>query len=309
MKKDLLLAGVLVGLAALGIGVVVVIQALQPEDDHGKTIKPNPELIAHVVKKEEKKTPAAPTPKRSEPKQEQKKAPKIEEPVRKNEEMAPKTKIEAKAEPKKEIKAEPKKEVKAEPKAEVKIEPKKDDKKPAAAKVIVFGNDIKLNDPDGAYALKPINGGDKYVVQGKIKTLTIAEINDKSSLDATLLEASEIIFTGNLNSGASVLLGKAHTLKVRDINDKSTLDASALDARHRAHRRRQQRLDCQAARAQGERRNPRRDQWLPARDRRARRQDSLQEPQRFGRQRRSAPGHHRQGCGSARRGQRRENAA
>jgi hypothetical protein len=225
MKKDLLVVGLLVAGAALGIGVVVVMQAMQPEDE-AKTIKPNTEAIAHLPKQEEKKTLEArsstPTAKKTEAKPEENPTSSKVEPEKKKE--ATPEKIEPK------IEVEPKKEIKVEPKIEVKVEPNQD-KKPAAAKVIVLGNDIKLNDPDGAYALKQINGGDRVVVQGKIKTLTIADINDKSILDATLLEAGEIIFTGNLNSGASVVLGKAHTLKVRDINDHSTLDASALDAR------------------------------------------------------------------------------
>jgi hypothetical protein len=157
----------------------------------------------------------------------EKKTPDSVEPENKKEVKLP----EKKTEPKVDVKVEPKKEIKTEPKVDVKIEPKVDEPNKKPAKVIAFGNDIKLNDPDGEYALKPINGGDRFVLQGKIKTLSIADINDKSILDATLLEAGEIIFTGNLNSGAIVLLGKAHTLKLRDINDQSTLDGSALDAR------------------------------------------------------------------------------
>lgn len=223
MKKDLLIVGMLVGLAGLAIGVVVVLQAMQPEDERGKTIAPNTDPIAHVHKRDEKKTPPAPTPRKSETRPEEKKTP-----DEKKTASPPQEKVEIKAETKKEI--EPKKEVKIEPKAEVKIEPRKDDNKPAAAKVIVLGNDIKLNDPDGEYAIKTINGGERIVVQGKIKTLTIAGLNDKSTLDATLLDAGEIIFTDNLNSGATVLLGTARALKLRDINDQSTLEASTLGA-------------------------------------------------------------------------------
>ena len=87
-------------------------------------------------------------------------AKKIEVPEIKHEEKPspkaePEKKQEEKPEPKKEVKIEPKAEIKLEPKVEVKVEPKK----LPGVKVLVLGNDIKLNDPDGVYALKLIHGG------------------------------------------------------------------------------------------------------------------------------------------------------
>ncbi|MSQ96970.1 MAG: hypothetical protein EXR98_20785 [Gemmataceae bacterium] len=212
MKKNILIAGILIVLAAVGIGVVVAIPFLQKEDDGTKTIKPKPEPIALLPKKEPPKTPIRPT-------SNEKKS--VIEPV-------PKTPVKVEPEPKKK-EDEPKKiDVKIEPK----VEAKKDDKKPAAAKIIAVGDDlIKLNDPDGEYTVETLNRAMQLKLIGTIKTLKIAGANDRSVLDASDLEAVEIIFTGNLNSGSKVILGKAQTLKIRDINDKSTLDASALDAR------------------------------------------------------------------------------
>ena len=75
-----------------------------------------------------------------------------------------------------------------------------------------------------------MHGGAELTLIGRIKTLKINAINERSVLNATGLEADDIIFLGNINSGSKVLLGKARTLKIRDINDQSLLNGSALDA-------------------------------------------------------------------------------
>jgi hypothetical protein len=228
MKKDLFAALIFVAIAGLGIGGVFWWQIMQPEDDRITTIKPNPEKIAPLAKKEEpKKTLTEPvrvvinTPKKAPAEKDETPAKKIDDKTPVKVEPEPKEKA-ADPPPEKKIDViEPKKQP-----TEVKAEPKK---RPAA-KVIAIGNDIKLNDADGEYVLKTINGGEKFTLQGKIKTLTLHGLNDKSTLDATLLEADEIVFTGNVNSGSTVLLGKARTLRIRDFNDRSTLDASVLNA-------------------------------------------------------------------------------
>ncbi len=227
MKKDLLAALLFVAIACLGIGGVFCWQFMQPEDDKITTIKPTPEKIAQLPKAEEPKKIAAI------PKYPTRVAVNIEKKARPEKDETPVKKIDDKAP----VKAEPKKKAEEAP-PEKKIEPKKlpveakvEPKKLLTAKVIAIGNDIKLNDPDGEYSLKTINGGEKFTLQGKIKTLTIRGLNEKSTLDATLLDADEIVFTGNVNSGSTVLLGKARTLKIRDFNDHATLDASALDAK------------------------------------------------------------------------------
>jgi hypothetical protein len=213
MKRNLVIISAFVFVVAIGVGVVVLIQAMRPEGDERKTIKPNTEPIALLPKKEEKKSRPVEPP---EPEKKVDIKPKQEEdpPAKKD----PEKKTPVEPESKKEIKKEPV------------IEPKKEDAK-QTTRVIAIGNDIKLNDADGAYTLKPINAGERVVVQGKIKTLTIAGLNEKSTLDTTLLVADEIAFAGNLNGGATAQLGKTNTLTVRDINDKSTLDASACAAR------------------------------------------------------------------------------
>ena len=237
MKKDLLIVGLLIGMPALVIGAVAVWQATRPEDAPRAAAS---EPVAHLAKQPEIKAITAPLTLKSKPEQNRPKdqpVPKIEAKVTPPPEkkIEPKIEVKKEIEAKKEIKPEPKievkKEIKPEPKIEAKIEPRNDEKKLAAGRVIILGNDIKLNDPDGQFDIKPINGGEKIIVQGKIKTLTVAGLNDKSILDATLLDAGEILFTGNLNSGSTVLLGKAGKLRLRDVNDHSTVDGPELGAK------------------------------------------------------------------------------
>lgn len=226
MKRDLLIAGLLIAVAGAGIAVVLNLPALQKEDDKPKTIKPKPEPIAELPKKKtpeikpvEKKTESAINKKvvvKTEPEPKSIAETKIVEKT----EPAPK-KVEQKTIVAK-VEAEPKK-------IDGKVEPK-EEKKPAAVKIIAIGDDlIKLNDPDGEYTVKSLSRGMKLKLIGTIKTLHIVGANGDSVLDATDLVAQAIVFTGHINR-STVLLGQAKSLKVRDLNDGSLLDASALDA-------------------------------------------------------------------------------
>ncbi|HZZ81238.1 MAG TPA: hypothetical protein VFE62_22230, partial [Gemmataceae bacterium] len=163
MRSNLLIIGAFVFVAAVGIGVVVLMQALRPENDELKTIKPSTEPIALLPKKEVKSPPRV-----EPPVPEKKTAPPEIEVTPKQEEKSP-AKKETPVEP------EPKKEIKKEPPVEVKQEVPKQ-----TTRVIVIGNDIKLNDPNGTYTLKPINAGERVTIQGKIKTLTVAGLNEKA---------------------------------------------------------------------------------------------------------------------------------
>ncbi len=220
MKKDLLIAGALVVFAGLAIGIVVMLPSYFKDDNEVKTVKPRPEQITALKKKEPPKT--LPTVKAEAlaltPAQE-KAAPRTT-PAEKKVEPEPK-KGQVKVEP------EPKK---IDPKIEP--EPKKEIKKAEVAKIIQVGDDlVKLNDAEGEYTVQTMNRGMKIKLIGVIKTLKIGGANERSVLDVTGLVADEILFTGNLNSGSSVLLGQARSLKIRDLNEGSLLDASALEAR------------------------------------------------------------------------------
>jgi hypothetical protein len=225
MKKDLLIAVSLVLLAGFGIGVVVVLPSLQKDDDTPKTIRPKPEPIALLPKKEDTKKPVDRA--RKEP---------LKPGVNEKKKGETKTPIEKTAESKNQKSVEKKALANAEPEPKKKDEgppqPINEDPKRPIAKIIRLGDDlIKLNDPGGEFTLKPMHKGMRIELIGKIKTLNIAAVNDRSVLDVSGLVAEEIIFTGNINSGSKVLLGQARTLKIRAVNDRSLLDASALEAR------------------------------------------------------------------------------
>jgi hypothetical protein len=229
MKKDLLAVAALVVIAMLGAGVFVWWQVGQADDRELKVVKPKSEPIALLPKKEPPKKVVDAPPKEPVRVPKKKQVEKIEEPApKKIIEDKPPAKVEP--EPKKNDKPPPpekKVEPKAEPKVEVNAEPKKQ-----PAKMIAIGNDIKLNDPDGEFVVQSIQKGQTVTLQGTIKRLKIADQFNRSTLDATLLTAEEIVVMGNVNSNAKVLLGKASKLTYRDVNGPgSLLDASMLGAK------------------------------------------------------------------------------
>ena len=222
MKRNLLIGAVLIAAAALSVGMMAVLPALQKDDEQPRTVKPRTERIVEMprpksiesapnepirVANNEKKLPEVKTP--IEKKQPEEQKPVVIEPVKTKE---PERK-----------KVEPRK-------VEIKIEPKKDDKNPAA-KIIAIGDLVKLNDPAGEFTVQSMGGGKKLALIGVIKTLKIEGLREKAHLDASLLVADEIIFLGDLNSGSKAILGKTHKLTLRDVNEQSLVNASAADAR------------------------------------------------------------------------------
>jgi hypothetical protein len=245
MKRDLLIAAALVVLAGLGIGLVAVLPGLQRDDGRTPFIKPRTEPSAalpkpeepkktHVKKepvrlatndkdtpKTETKTPVEPEPKQNtpEPKKDPEPNKTVEPPLVKKIDEPKKV-----DEPKKKV-DEPRKKL-----DEPKIAVKKDG--PMPAKFIAVDEHLaKLNDPDGEYTVKSMHRGMQIKLIGKIKTLKIADVNERSTLDVSELIAEEVVFIGNVNSGSTVILGKADMLKIRDVNEKSTIDATAVEAR------------------------------------------------------------------------------
>jgi len=214
MKTDLLVGGFFIVLAALGLGGVVVYTSWTPEVSGPQTIRPKLEPIAEFKKKAAepvKREPVKVVAVESKP-----------EPLPKTMDENPKALVKTDLEPLPPPKIEPKKEMKLpDPPLE---------KKPPTVKAITLGNVTKLNDPDGEYVVKTMTGGQEITLLGKIKTLKIDSVNERSVLDATRLDAEEIVMTGDINSGSKVLLGKAHTIKIRSLNDQSLLDASEMDA-------------------------------------------------------------------------------
>ena len=227
MKKDLLIAAGLVILAALGVGLIVVLPFLQKEDEQITLAKPRPEPIAEL--------PTNPDPPR-------RKEPVKKGPVKlawnekkKGETKAPKIVVEPVPEPKKEPEVKKDLEPKKEPEPKKDIEPKKEPEKKAVVKiepkvkVIEFDPLTFLNNPDGEYTVKPLYRGKQIELIGKIKTLKIASLSENSVIDASKLVAEEIIFLQDVNN-SRVILGKTQKLTIRDVNDKSVVDASAAEA-------------------------------------------------------------------------------
>jgi hypothetical protein len=216
MKRDLVIAGALVVVAALGIGAIAFLPGLFT-DDAPAVLKPKTERIAYVPKVEEPKKPdpikLAPQEKKRPTPAEKKPMPKeIEEPrvVLEPKKVAPKDN---------------------EPKNTDPIEPKKTPVDAKVDKIIVVDDSlIKLNDPDGEYHVKTLHGGIKVEIIGRIKTLKIAGLNEHSVLKLSDLTADEIQFTGNVNGESRVVVGKTRSLTIRDVNDKSEIDASASAA-------------------------------------------------------------------------------
>ena len=219
MKRDLLIGGFFILLAALGLGGVLLFTAWANDSTEPQTIPPKTEPIAEFnknaaepAKTERVKIVVIEKKPEPEPK-------KIEEPPK----VLPKTAPEPPP-------------AKVEPKIELKKEEKRPDppleKKQPAVKAIVLGNVTKLSDPDGEYVVKTMQGGQEITLLGKIKKLVIQGVNERSLVDATRLDADEIVLAGDINSGSKVLLGKARTLKIRSINDQSLLDASDLNAQN-----------------------------------------------------------------------------
>lgn len=60
--------------------------------------------------------------------------------------------------------------------------------------------------PSGDYAVGELNGGTRLKLKGKCNTLTIGLIDGKSTLDASELEAKEIIFTDKIDGKSTVKL-------------------------------------------------------------------------------------------------------
>lgn len=218
MKKDLLIAVGLVLLAALGIGLIVVLPALQKDDDEIKIAKPKTELIAEVPTKPDPPRPtyAWNAKKRGETKSPNEKKQKEKQVVV---EPEPEPVIKKKPDPKKEL--DPNKDKEPEKKPAVVVEPRE--------KVIEIDPITQLNDPDGEYTVKPLFRGKQRWVNGTVKTLKISGLSENSMLDASKLIAEEVIFLQDVNH-SKVILGKTRKLTIRDVNDKSEVDASAADA-------------------------------------------------------------------------------
>ena len=93
----------------------------------------------------------------------------------------------------------------ATPRAKEPDKPHKEATKPAAVEVLT-GDERKLDRPDGEYQIEPVNGNAVLKLVGRVRTLRIPLVDNAGRLDASGLEAREIIVTGPIDGQAIVKL-------------------------------------------------------------------------------------------------------
>ena len=162
----------------------------QPEENAPKTIKPKSEPVAVLAVK---------------PAKEEKKIEKIRKiPIQLTQQKSDPATTADKKDPESEL-------IKTTPKTVPKVartpEPKIESPVQAdPAKSIVLGNITKLSDPAGECTVKNLRNEDEVVLLGKIKSLKIAGAQGKAVLDASELEAQEILFAGDILGDSQVKL-------------------------------------------------------------------------------------------------------
>ena len=77
---------------------------------------------------------------------------------------------------------------------------------PKAVAEVLAGPVRTLNRPDGEYVLEPLNGGANVTLRGKVRKLTVPLVDAGSRLDASGLEAKEIVFENKIDAGSRVRL-------------------------------------------------------------------------------------------------------
>lgn len=126
----------------------------------------------------------------------------------------------------------------------------------ALALSIANGQELRVNRPDGEFTVPPLGRGQRLKLIGKVKTLKVNLVEGRAILDASHLEASEIIvqrgvndesslrlnapagtvvFEGQVNSASQVTVNapKGKVLFTDAVNDNSRLDITASDVEFR----------------------------------------------------------------------------
>lgn len=71
---------------------------------------------------------------------------------------------------------------------------------------VVLGDGTKVRLPDGQYSIESVTGGKNLKVSGKVETLKVGRVDGKSTLDASGLEAQEIVVAGPVDGRSTVKL-------------------------------------------------------------------------------------------------------
>jgi len=107
--------------------------------------------------------------------------------------------------------------------------PTQEPKPPKAPEEIVEGPDRRIDKPEGQYTLEPLVAGERITLCGRVKTLKLNVVNGGATVDASALEAREIILTDAVNGHSAVKLnapnGRVEFRKA--INGQSTVEVNA----------------------------------------------------------------------------------
>jgi hypothetical protein len=72
-----------------------------------------------------------------------------------------------------------------------------------------LGNEVKLDDADGDYALESLQGGKTLKLTGKVRRLTVGQVSDRAVLDASKLEAKEVVVLRGVLNEATLKVSAA----------------------------------------------------------------------------------------------------
>ncbi len=90
---------------------------------------------------------------------------------------------------------------------------------------VVEGDDLRLDRPDGEFVIDSVLERRELKLSGRVKTLRVGFVDGASTLDASKLEAQEVIFTGRIDGGSTVKLNvPGGKVEFRDrVDGRSTL--------------------------------------------------------------------------------------
>ena len=95
--------------------------------------------------------------------------------------------------------------------------------------------DEKVDDPNGEYYLKELNGQSYLKLSGRVGRLRIGKIDGQSTLDASCLDAAEVVVEDKID-GQSDLIVHTSSFRFREINGQSLVvitHSAALSVRGR----------------------------------------------------------------------------
>jgi hypothetical protein len=104
---------------------------------------------------------------------------------------------------------------------------------PGGLPQVVSAAERILDRPMGQYALEALHSGASVKLRGRVKTLKVQSVDGGSTLDASELEAKEIVVTGSISGRSTVLLhAPGGSVKVLEaINGESIVEVRAPGGR------------------------------------------------------------------------------